>query len=185
MTRSTWLWRWRDNPLRRRSYAVEGWSLLAASLLTVLAAATTGLAVAAAEQHHLARERAGRHPTAAVLTQDAPAAGGYPYGIKAAVRWTAPDGTGRVGRTKVDAGLEQGAPVTIWTDARGRLVPAPPSAGVASFEAAVLGSVAATGLALVAAAGGILALRAADRRRAEAWADEWAEVGPRWDRRNA
>ncbi|CAG7613602.1 hypothetical protein SBRY_100186 [Actinacidiphila bryophytorum] len=44
MKHSTVLWRFRRNRLRRRSYAVEGWVLLALGAAATVGAALTGLA---------------------------------------------------------------------------------------------------------------------------------------------
>ncbi|MFJ5309751.1 hypothetical protein [Streptomyces sp. NPDC088350] len=60
-------WRLRRNPLRRRSYLVEAWLLLAAWILAVVAAVGTGAWTALAVERHIDALRAERHPVSAVL----------------------------------------------------------------------------------------------------------------------
>lgn len=184
MIRSVWLWRWRHNPLRRRSYAVEAWALLAVGLLAAVAASFTAVSVGHDVNHRLVEQRAQRHPVTAVLTEDAPDAdhAGEP---RARVRWIAPDGTRLTGRAKVALGLERGSQVTVWTDDRGRLLSAPLGGRDAHLVAAVTGAAAAFGVCLLALTGWLLAAQLTDRRRAAQWAAEWRVIGPSWDRRTA
>jgi anti-sigma factor RsiW len=181
MGRRVWLWRWRRNPLRRRSYLVEGWVFPAIGLAAAVAASFTGTAVTHGMEHLLAQQRVDRHVTAAVLAQDASDVAGYVAEPRARVRWTAPDGTTRTGITKVGLDLHRGARVMIWTDRRGQLVPAPLSSSDARLEAVLTGIAAGGGVGGAVLAGLAVATRLADRRRAEEWAAEWAVTGPRWD----
>ncbi|GLX49365.1 hypothetical protein Shyhy01_23150 [Streptomyces hygroscopicus subsp. hygroscopicus] len=178
------LWRWRRNPLRRREDVVEAWIVLAVwVLVAVVGAVVAPLAFRAAE-HRFAEQRAHRHPVRAVLMDDAP------HGVTAewsadgrvqdAVRWVAPDGTSRTGRTLVDPSLAAGATVPLWQDDRGRLVTtAPTKPGEGRVEAGFL----AVGAALAAAApvlgAGAFARARLDRRRLALWDREWDLVGPR------
>lgn len=129
-----WLWRWRRNPLRRRSDALEAWIMLTAWAFTVLGGAVTGLAASQAVEHGLALDRARWHGVPARLTEDAPDLSETESGagvVWAKVRWTAPDGTRRSGRVRVYAGTPAGTPVTVWTDPEGRLVTRPTTAAEA------------------------------------------------------
>lgn len=182
------LWRWRRNPLRRRSDLAEAWLVLATLVLALLLGAFSGLAAAGAVDGSLAERRERTVPVPAVLAEDAAEpstavtqdANG---GVWAKVRWTAPDGTGRTGRAEVDPGSPAGTVVTVWTDPAGRLVPAPPDGAEARFQTVMAGAtvaVAAGGLVLLG--GGLVRARLQLRRLAE-WETEWRQVEPSWRKR--
>jgi hypothetical protein len=185
MGRSKWLWRWRSNPLRRRSYAVEAWVLLALVPATVACASFAGVVVAGQSQDRLEQQRAGRHQVAARLTEDAPDHAGYDGSPLALVRWTAPDGTSHTAAAKVTAGLQRGATVVVWNDRRGDLAPPPPSRAAARTDSYFAGVAAATGVGMLALTGWAAAAQMADHRRAQRWEREWARIGPQWDHRTA
>jgi len=176
-------WRLRRNPLRRRSYLVEAWLLIGAWTLAVVAAVGTGAWTALAVERHVDTLRAERHPVSAVLVEDAVRTVGTSDGsdsYRATVRWTAADGTSRTGLAHVDSSSEAGSATHVWLDARGRLVPTPPTAAQARLEGMVLAAWAAAG------AGGTVLLigrgvsARLERRRLSQWEAEWARVGPRW-----
>ncbi|MGQ4437116.1 Rv1733c family protein [Streptomyces sp. SAS_260] len=179
-------WRLRPNPLRRRSYLVEAWLLIAAWTLAVVAAVGTGAWTALAVDRHVDALRAERHPVSAVLVEDAVRTVGTSDGgdsYRAVVRWTAPDGTSRTGLAHVDSRSRAGSTTHVWLDARGRLVPTPMTADQARLEGVVLAvwtAVSAGGVVLLMGRGvsGWL-----ERRRLEQWDVEWARVGPRWGHR--
>lgn len=182
------LWRWRRNPLRRRSDLAEAWLVLAAVVLALLLGALSGLTAAGAVDGSLAERRERTTPVSAVLAEDAaePSASvtqDGDGGVWTKVRWTAPDGTGRTGRAEVDPGSPAGTEVTVWTDPAGRLVSAPPDGAEAQFQTVMAGitvAVAAGGLVLLA--GGLARARLQLRRLAE-WETEWRQVEPSWRRR--
>ncbi|MFI0961613.1 hypothetical protein ACH4S8_09440 [Streptomyces sp. NPDC021080] len=180
-----WLWRWRRNPLRRRSDVLEAWIMLVAWAFTVLGGAVTGLVTVRAVEDTLARERAETRTVPARLIEDAPDAGaGEPAGrvVWTKARWTAPDGTPRSGRVRVSAGTSADTPVLVWTDADGRLVTRPTTVAVARLRACLIGVFAGAGVAAVPfAAGGVLRGRL-ERRRVDRWDEEWERIGPLWGR---
>ncbi|XUL91717.1 Rv1733c family protein [Streptomyces galilaeus] len=180
--RTRW-WRLRPNPLRRRSYLVEAWLLLAASVLAVLAAAGTGLWTALAVERHIDTLRAERHRVPAVLAEDAVRTVGTADGsdsYRATVRWTAADGTRRTGLAHVDSSSKAGSTTYVWLNAEGRLVPTPATAVQARIEGAVLGVWAAAGAGgAVLLVGRVLSGRL-ERRRLDQWDADWARVGPQW-----
>ncbi|MDF3299118.1 Rv1733c family protein [Streptomyces tropicalis] len=182
-----WLWRWRRSPLRRREDVIEAWVLLVTWVVLVVGGAVTGLVTAHAAGQEFARQRADRHAVRAVLLADVPSApssaGTESYRASAPVRWTAPDGSTRTGRTLVATGLRAGTPLALWQDGRGVLASAPPGGAEAVFEAALFGAGAALGLAGVVHAAGATARWRLDRRRLNGWATEWERVGPRWARK--
>ncbi|MFF0777220.1 hypothetical protein [Streptomyces sp. NPDC003720] len=177
------LWRWRRNPLRRRTDVPEAWFLLAVWALVVVGGTLVGLVTARAAGQSFDRQRTERTQVRAVLLTDAPrtAVAGTGGDLSSArVRWTAPDGTRHSDSTLVPGGLRAGSTAEIWLDAWGRPSSAPLTSGEASAESALLGVSAA--LALAGAAFGV---RCAgrwwlDRGRIEEWDREWALLGPRW-----
>jgi hypothetical protein len=176
-------WRLRPSPLRRRSYLVEAWLLIAAWTLAVVAAVGSGAWTALAVERDVHALRAERHPVPAVLVDDAERAVGTSRIYRAIVRWTAADGTSRTGLARVGSHSESGSTTHVWLDTRGRLVPAPVTAGKARLEAVVLGAWTAVG------AGGVVLLMGwgvsgwLERRRLEHWEAEWARADPRWGHR--
>ncbi|MFG2264261.1 hypothetical protein [Streptomyces sp. NPDC048720] len=177
------LWRWRRNPLRRRTDVLEAWFLLAVWALVVVGGTLVGLVTARAAGQSFDRQRTERTQVRAVLLTDAPRTAVAGTGgdlTSARVRWTAPDGTRHSDSTLVPGGLRAGSTAEIWLDAWGRPSSAPLTSGEASAESALLGV--SAGLALTGAAFGV---RCAgrwwlDRRRIEEWDREWALLGPRW-----
>ncbi|MER7489218.1 hypothetical protein ABTY20_25585 [Streptomyces sp. NPDC126497] len=182
------LWRWRRNPLRRRSDLVEAWLLLAVLVLALLSGAFCGLAAASAVDGSLAERRERATPVPAVLTEDtaglsAPVTQDGGGGVWAKVRWTAPDGADRTGRTEVDPGAPAGTEVTVWTDPAGRLVPAPPDGAEARFQTVMAGATVAVAAGGVVLLGGWLVRARLRLRRLDEWEAEWCRVEPSWRRR--
>ncbi|MGW0566035.1 Rv1733c family protein [Streptomyces tauricus] len=182
-------WRWRQNPLRRHSDAVEAWIVLVTWALATIGGVTAGAVSAQGTENALTRGRAERQEVSAVLLETAPAGlrdmtTGAAYSqVQAEVRWTDGNGTVRTDNAKVRAGTKAGATVPVWTDGHGRLVPDPMSRAEAQARAMLTGSgVGALG-GLVVLAGGRLARLRIERRATERWGEEWARVGPRWGRR--
>lgn len=183
------LWRWRRNPLRRRGDLAEAWLLLATLVLALLLGAFCGLRAAGAVDGSLTERRERSHPVRAVVAEDtartpsAPVTEDGDGGVWAKVRWTAPDGTGRTGRARVEPGSAAGTSVTVWTDSSGRLVAAPAEGAEAGFQIVM------TGVTVAGAAGGLVLLggrlvRARmERRRLAEWEAEWRQVEPAWRRR--
>ncbi|MDX3388136.1 hypothetical protein PV682_42870 [Streptomyces niveiscabiei] len=181
------LWRWRNNPLRRPDDITEAWLVLAVWLLIVAAGTAVGTMTAHAADEMFARQREQRHPVRAVLLDDVPESAGVGGAASdrrsAVVRWSAPDGSERTGRTLVDAGQRAGATVVVWQDTQGRLRTEPPDELESAVESATLGAGAAFGLAGALYGAGRLARWRLDRRRIEGWGREWDVVGPLWGHR--
>ena len=174
----------RGNPLRRGSDRVEGCCALLAVLLLAVAVPASillGLRVAGERAQAAERARADRVHTSAVLLADAPAAAGIDAAHRAAgkvpvrARWSHGDDT-RTGTVDVSPGLDRGDHVSIWLDARGHPVPAPPTASQVTMSSA------GTGLGLLfatvaAVAAGWLAVRLLlDHARSVAWEREWRGI---------
>ncbi|MFD3826135.1 hypothetical protein [Streptomyces sp. NPDC058625] len=189
--RRVWLWRWRSNPLRRRSDLVEAWLLLATLLLTLFAGAVTGLATAGAVDRFLAERRAQSRTAPAVLVEDAADASPSPVTedgsgdgrVWVKVRWTAPDGTGRAGRAEAGPGDKAGSVVTVWTDDAGRLVSEPPSGADARFQTVMAGLTVTAATGVMVVLGGGLVRSRIQQRRSKEWEAEWRLVEPAWRKR--
>ncbi|MGV9561360.1 Rv1733c family protein [Streptomyces sp. NPDC003480] len=181
-----WWWRWRRNPLRRRSDALEAWVLLTVWVVSVVGGLLTGLAATHSVEHGLARERAEWRPVVALLTRDAPkataatASGGGR--VWADVRWTGTDGRSHAGEARVAAGSRTGAAVTVWTDGSGSLVNRPASRPEARMRAVMVGVLVGASVAVVPYLGGRIARERLERRRMAQWDAAWARFGPMWGR---
>lgn len=180
-----WLWRWRRNPLRRRSDALEGWVLLVAWIFTVFGGVFTGLAATQAVEGGLARQRAAWHAVTARLTEDVPAARATESGARvvwARAHWSAVDGTPRSGEVRAYAGSAAGTPVAVWTDPEGRLVGRPATVAQARVRASLVGALIGVSAAGVPFATGRFVRTRLERRRMDRWDTEWQRIGPLWGR---
>ncbi|MGW2553307.1 Rv1733c family protein [Streptomyces sp. NPDC001635] len=177
-----WWWRWRRNPLRRRSDALEAWIVLTVWAATVTGGVLAGTAAAHTVERGLARERAERRPVVALLAEDAPrAAGAGP--VWADVRWKGEDGAFHLGQARVAAGTPTGTAVTVWSDRDGFLVTQPATASAAHVRAAMVGLMMGAGAAAVPILGGRIARDGLERRRMAQWDAAWARFGSTWGRK--
>ncbi|MFJ3306701.1 hypothetical protein ACIPSA_26975 [Streptomyces sp. NPDC086549] len=178
------LWRWRSNPLRRHDDIVEARIVLTVWLIILVGGAVAGLVTAHAAGESFAQQRAERHSVRAVLVTGVPRIVKETWGtgdrVRATVRWTAPDGTARTGRTLVEAGKKAGTEVVVWQDDKGRLTLSPTGPTEATVESALLGLLAAGALAGLSAGAGAVARSRLDRRRLAGWGREWELIGPQW-----
>jgi hypothetical protein len=180
--RRVWLWRWRRNPLRRRSDRVEAWVVLVTWIVTVTGGVLAGVAATHTVERTLARERADWRPVVARLLENAPASASGGARVWAEARWTAPDGAARSGQARVPAGSTRGTTVTVWTDPAGLLVNRPPSAATAAARAALIGALTGVGAGTVPLVCGRLLRGRLERRRMDQWDEDWARLGPTWGR---
>ena len=180
------LWRLRSNPLRRHDDDVDTWTVLIVWTVVLVGGALAGLVTSHAADEVFGAQRAERHSVRAVLLADTPpppAAGvGSRDLIRAKVRWTTADGTGRTGSALVETGQKAGSKVVVWLDSAGTSTIEPPSSKEASLESAVLGLTATLAFAGLAFGIGAVARYRLDQRRIESWGTEWSLVGPSWGR---
>ncbi|MET8944330.1 hypothetical protein ABZX30_12280 [Streptomyces sp. NPDC004542] len=185
-------WRWRRNPLRRRSDVVEAWTALAVAVLLLVGAPLAG-ALAGLWAHDEALkaaivQRAERHRVRAEVIGEVPErlpSVGDRQAYRTTVRWTEPGGGTRTASARVPAGAGRGDVVDVWFDARGRSVTPPPD-GVAVWQHTVsIGVCVAGGAAAVLLLGHGIARHVALRHRLDEWEREWARTGPDWTRRRA
>ncbi|MFJ9012129.1 hypothetical protein [Streptomyces canus] len=179
----TLLWRWRSNPLRRRSDRVEAWIVLATWIVALVGGLVGGEAAGAAMEDTLSTRRAAAHAVSAVLTENAdgsPALTGDGTGgtVQAKVRWTAPDGSTRTGLARVVPDGAANTSVTVWIDHEGDLVRTPPTAAEARLQSTLTGVLVAVGIGAMTFGCGWVARLRMDRERMRDWETEWARVAP-------
>ncbi|NUS14301.1 MAG: hypothetical protein HOY69_23340, partial [Streptomyces sp.] len=184
-------WRWRRNPLRRRSDVVEAWLGLATVLLLCtlpLVGWWAGQSVDRALTRVARDQRAERSLVPArVAHEPAPpgATGTAGDGITdgrggVALRWTAPDRSRHTGNVPLGLQVWRGDRLLLWTDRKGELVPPPLDGTTAATHAAL------AGVAAAAAAGGVVLLSRQVlvwrlmRRRMDSWERAWARFGQDW-----
>ncbi|MFJ6129577.1 hypothetical protein ACIQKE_31360 [Streptomyces griseoviridis] len=186
------LWRWRGNPLCRRTDRIQGWIALGLLVLVpCLAAATATTARDTVSDHYRAvaeHQARSRYFTPAVLVHDAPRhpepaspeARHTRYPVT--VRYTDPLGHERTARTEVEPGLSGGSTTGLWVDADGS--PARPPMPAAEIRSRALGwallAFAAVTVAGIAVYDGCC--RILLRRNSAEWDEAWARTGPRWSR---
>ncbi|MFF8921224.1 Rv1733c family protein [Streptomyces albidoflavus] len=190
------LWRWRRNPLYRRTDRVEAWLALLCGVLLLAGAPWVALTVGSATEHALletaAAERAQRRQTVATVDRplgrpvyDAdPETAQAPHTrIRVVAHWTAPDGTARTGKIVAPPGSEApGDRFRIWTDLRGSPArpPMPPMMAQTHAWLAGIGAATAWGVLVEGVRRG--ARWRIVRFRYARWNREWERVGPDWGR---
>ncbi|MFJ3640528.1 hypothetical protein ACIPRD_12310 [Streptomyces sp. NPDC090108] len=184
-------WRWRPNPLRRRSDVVEAWTFVVVAVLLFVVAPLTGVAAGlrahGTAEGHARTQRAERHAVRAVVLgrtdEQLPLVRDdrrHPY--RAEVRWSEPGTGSRTAAARVPAGTRADDVVTVWFDGRGRNVSPPPDAVAVWQHAVSIGLCAAGGAAGTVLAAHAVQRRVALRHRLDEWEREWALTGPRWSR---
>ncbi|MFF4359982.1 hypothetical protein [Streptomyces sp. NPDC001604] len=182
-------WRWRRNPLRRRSDVVEAWIVLTAWTAATAGAVAAGMVGAQAAQRVVNEDRAGRRPVSAVVVKTVPGSGrdivtGVRYDrVLATVRWSDGKGKVRTGTVDVKPGAKPGSEVQAWTDAHGRLVSAPVNSGEAATRVVLAGTGIGLATGLTVLGGGRLVRLRVQRRATEQWGAEWERVGREWGHR--
>lgn len=187
-------WRWRRNPLRRRSDVVEAWTVLTVALLLLLVAPLAG-AVVGWWAHDDARavaseQRAERHRVRAAVVGKVPDSrptvqSGRERSYRVTVRWTESGGVVRTAEARVPAGTRQGAEVDVWFDSRGRSVDPPPDSTAIWQHTVTMGACGAGAAIAVILLGHSVVRGAAGRHRLAEWEREWALTEPQWSRRRA
>ncbi|MEU0027162.1 DUF3592 domain-containing protein [Streptomyces sp. NPDC006335] len=187
-------WRWRRNPLRRRSDVVEAWTVLAVAVLVLLGAPLVGAvvgrwahddarAVAAeqrSERHRVRAEVVGRVPDSTPTVQ-----GSRERSYRVTVRWTEAGGAARTATARVPAGTDEGEKVDVWFDSRGRSVTPPPDGTAIWQHTLVMGACGAGATMAVILLGHSLVRGVAARHRLAEWERDWALTEPQWTRRRA
>ncbi|MEV8592372.1 hypothetical protein [Streptomyces sp. NPDC052012] len=190
------LWRWRHNPLCRRTDLLEGWVALAALLLVLITAPVLGTLVGSAAQDALQssvrEQHRARHAVTATVVRkldpspldvDPETSTGRDLRSRVLAHWTAPDRTDHHG--PVLARLEDPRPgdrFHIWTDRQGRLVTRPLDTATATTHAVLAGFGAALATAGLVECGRRFVVWRMVRRRYALWDQAWDGAGPDWGR---
>lgn len=178
------LWRWRRNPLRRRSDVIEAWVVLCGWLFALVGALFAGRFAADAVVRSAEEQRAESRQVTAVLVKDAedpgPSRVTTDHLVWATVRWTAPDGSTRTDDARVPPRTQAGSKVKVWTDRDGAIVNEPLSESEILLHSVAGGVLAAAGTGgLVLSATWVVRL-GLERRRMEQWAAEWERMDTPW-----
>ncbi|WP_329347361.1 hypothetical protein OG226_01160 [Streptomyces sp. NBC_01261] len=184
------LWRWRRNPLRRRTDLVQAW-VAAGLFLMVLAGIPTTIFLAGdtAYRHYEKSARhqiATRHPVPAVLVRDAPRhpEPGSDEAKKArypvTVRFTDAQGRSRTAQAHVRPALPAGSTVRVWVNAAGEVTGPPLTPEQIRNHSMGWALVAALTVPLIGAAVYGVADRRLERHNLARWDTAWAETAPRW-----
>jgi hypothetical protein len=189
-------WRWRHNPLRRRTDLVEAWVALAAALLIAVAVPVVGVVTGDLSRHALLQsveeQQRERHRISATVVKeiaqqrldpDPETSPDRDVQSRVLARWTAPDGTRHRGTVIADLKEPRaGDRFPLWTDAHGEVVGRPLDTATATTHAALAGFGAAAGAAaLVEGARRLIVWRMVLRRYAR-WDQAWEKTGPDWGR---
>ncbi|MFE1834500.1 Rv1733c family protein [Streptomyces sviceus] len=184
------LWRWRRNPLRRRTDLAQGW-IGVGLLLAVLAATPCAMILVGdtAYRHYKETARhqsATRHDTSAVLVHDAPRhpEPGSDEAKKAlypvTVRFTDPHGRSRTAKTDVVPALTAGSTIRVWVDAEGKLTDPPLTTRQVRDSAIGCAVLAAMAVPILGTAAYSYARRRLERHNLAQWDTAWERVAPRW-----
>ncbi|MGB8941850.1 MAG: hypothetical protein WCD21_16680 [Streptomyces sp.] len=190
------LWRWRHNPLRRKTDLVEAWVACVAVLLIAVAAPLAGLAIGGAsrdallqsvrEQHKARHEVAGtviRKVSRPPVDPDPETSSARDRHSRVLAEWTAPDGTAHSGT--VVAALRSPDPgdrFRLWTNEHGQVVGRPLDDATASTHAALAGIGAAVAVAGLVEGVRRIAVWRIVLRRYDCWDQAWDRAGPDWGR---
>ncbi|MEW2522561.1 Rv1733c family protein [Actinacidiphila alni] len=189
-------WRWRRNPLRRRSDLVEAWlGLFTAVLLcaTPLLGWWAGHSVDRALQRVVRTENAQRKLVRAEVLD--PPEGGVKVADKVGtadprrgdlLRWTSRDHKS-VYTAPVSPDIEvwRDGRIWLWADRAGELVPPPLDAATATTHAVLAGTTAGSASAGFVFLTRQLLMWRLMRRRLAGWEKDWARVGQDWGRAGA
>ncbi len=194
----TGLWRWRRNPLWRRTDRIEAWLALAAVLLMVLGAPAAGWYAGRAAYGTLLEgvriQRETRHPVWATVERpasrtplgpDPETPSSHAGQPRVVASWTARDGSAHTGRIAAPRALRPGERFRIWADGRGLVLPPPMDAGTAATHAALAGLGAAAAAGCLVGGGRRLAVRRLTVRRHRRWDLAWERAGQDWGRAGA
>ncbi|MFE0191151.1 hypothetical protein [Streptomyces sp. NPDC058989] len=192
------VWRWRRNPLRRRTDRIEAWLALAAALLIAFGAPAAGWFTGRAahgalletvrlqyQQSHLVWATVDRLVSRAPLDPDPETSSQRDAHLRVIARWTAVDGSSHSGQLAAPRPVESGERFRIWTDDRGRVMPRPMDVDTAGTHAVLagLGTTAAVGALIEGCRRLVVGQLMA--RRFRRWDAEWERAGQDWGRADA
>lgn len=177
------------NPLRRGTDRLQ--TCLLAGLFIAMAAGMPFAAHAAGRASYAGalqarqEQMAGRHEVRARLTANAASLSGYALSatVLTEATWTSADGVHRSGLVPADPGSTKGAAVTVWADDSTGYLDSPPltmAEAAGQADAAMVGAIAGTSLAYLAATGVVVGVL--NRRKIAAWEADWLVTARAWNR---
>ncbi|GHF04379.1 hypothetical protein GCM10010359_01530 [Streptomyces morookaense] len=192
------VWRWRRNPLRRRSDVVEAWAGVAAVVLMLVLGTAAGWAVGSfahgalreavrqQQQHrHLVSAEVVRSVTGTPAEPDHESTTGREGYGRFLARWQDPDGVEHTGLVALHQAPGPADRFPLWTDDEGRIAGRPMDRATAVVHAVLAGAAAAAGAAgLVEGVRRVVVWRLVHRRYAQ-WDREWQQAGHTWGRADA
>ncbi|MEW2075291.1 hypothetical protein ACH4FA_21705 [Streptomyces sp. NPDC017966] len=184
------LWRWRHNPLRRRTDTLQAWFGLGALIAVLAVAPVAAVLVGDTARRHYEdtarHQNLTRYETDATLVRDAPRhpepgsdeekKTRYPVEVRVVTR----EGRTRTARAEVQPGLTAGNTVRVWVTADGEVTDPPLTRKEVRSRTLGWALLAAIGVALTGAAAHALTGLALRRRNLADWDTAWAETAPRW-----
>lgn len=192
------VWGRRHNPLWRRTDRIEAWVALAAAVLIVLGATSVGWLTGRAahgallttvriqhQQRHLEWVTVDRLISRTPLDPDPETSSQRDAHRRVLARWTAPDGTARLGQLAAPRPVEPGERFRIWTDGRGRVVPRPMDADTAATHAVLAGLGTAAGIGMMIEGARRMVVWQLVVHRFRRWDEEWERAGQDWGRAGA
>ncbi|MFG2830351.1 hypothetical protein ACGFWI_23275 [Streptomyces sp. NPDC048434] len=192
------IWRWRRNPLWRRTDRIEAWVALAAAVLVALGATSVGRLAGGAthgallatvriqhQQRHLEWVTVDRLVSRAPLDPDPETSSQRDAHRRVIARWTAPNGSAHIGQLAAPRPVETGERFRIWTDDRGRVVPRPMDVSTAGTHAVLAGLGTAAGVGMMIEGARRLVVWQLMVRRFRRWDEEWERAGQDWGRAGA
>lgn len=184
------LWRWRGNPLCRRSDRIEGWVALASLALVVLGMPAVGWLCGSAVHQQLLeqmREQLQRRQQVwATVDRIVPHRPDAPDPdapterdglVRVAAVWRGVDGSTHTGLIDTDRPLEPGERFRIWVDRHNRVAPQPLTAEAASSQALLAGLAAGGATAALVETGRRMTVRHLRHLRYVRLDREWARFG--------
>ncbi|MEU4213170.1 hypothetical protein AB0F13_24800 [Streptomyces sp. NPDC026206] len=198
MRATTFVWRWRRNPLRRRSDVLEAWAGAAAVLLMLVVGPALGW-VTGSLAHEALRETVHeqhrhRHLVSAIAlrsvsggsdgTDHESTAGREDY-RRVLARWQAPGDRARTALVAVRQPARPGERFALWTDDRGQVAGRPMDGATATVHAVLAGLGTAAAVAgLLEGARRLVVWRLTQRRYAQ-WDRAWERAAHTWGRADA
>lgn len=195
----TLLWRWRRNPLRRRTDLVQAWIAVTLFLTVLIATPAAVVLVGDAARRHMERTAAyqadTRHHTTAVLVHDAPRhpepgsaeAKGTLYPV--AVRFTDRHGQTRTAEAEVEPALTAGTAISVWVSdeggeggegGEGKVTDPPLTEQEVRDHTRGYTVLAAIAVPILGATAYACAHRRLERHNLARWGTAWARTAPRW-----
>ncbi|MGW6268305.1 Rv1733c family protein [Streptomyces sp. NPDC055060] len=184
------LWRWRRNPLRRRTDLLQGWIAVGLFLAVLVATPAAVVLVGDTARRHLeqtARHQADtRHRTTAVLVHDAPrhpepgSAEARKTRYPVTVRFTDRHGHGHTAQADVEPALAAGDSVRVWADDDGELTEPPLTTDEVRDHTTGYVVLAAMAVPILGAAACAGVHRRLERHNLARWDAAWARTAPRW-----